>query len=234
MTFATKLTVLRLVLVPVFAFLAISYGLSTAAGWPDETLRWAAFWVFVTAAATDGIDGWIARHFDQKSELGAFLDPIADKALVMSAVLILAFLDWGPDGWGIPWWFAALVILRDCVILVGIRVMWSARKNVHIRPHWTGKVCTFLMFVVLGCDAAGDRAFPRLSLRLRRRVHPAFHVGIHPAGDAHHAWIRRQGSGIGKRGELIHVDRENESRTPRQPRCGIPSRDAGADDGRAA
>ena len=150
MTFATKLTVLRLVLVPVFAFLAISYGLSTAAGWPDETLRWAAFWVFVTAAATDGIDGWIARHFDQKSELGAFLDPIADKALVMSAVLILAFLDWGPDGWGIPWWFAALVILRDCVILVGIRVMWSARKNVHIRPHWTGKVCTFLMFVVLG------------------------------------------------------------------------------------
>ena len=150
MTFATKLTVLRLVLVPVFAFLAISYGLSTAAGWPDETLRWAAFWVFVTAAATDGIDGWIARHFDQKSELGAFLDPIADKALVMSAVLILSFLDWGSDGWGIPWWFAVLVILRDCVILVGIRVMWSARKNVHIRPHWTGKVCTFLMFVVLG------------------------------------------------------------------------------------
>ena len=150
MTFATKLTVLRLVLVPVFAFLAISYGLSTAAGTPDEALRWAAFWVFVTAAATDGIDGWIARHFNQKSDLGAFLDPIADKALVMSAVLILAFLDWGPDGWGIPWWFAALVILRDCVILAGIRVMWSARKNVHIRPHWTGKVCTFLMFVVLG------------------------------------------------------------------------------------
>jgi len=65
-------------------------------------------------------------------------------------VLILAFLDWGLDGWRIPWWFAALVILRDCVILIGIRVMWSARKTVHIRPHWTGKVCTFLLFVVLG------------------------------------------------------------------------------------
>lgn len=150
MTFATKLTVLRLVLVPVFVFLAISYGLSTVTKTPDETLRWSAFWVFVTAAATDGIDGWIARHFDQISELGAFLDPIADKALVLSALLILTIFDWGVDGWRIPLWFAALVVLRDSVILAGIRVMWSARKKVEIRPHWTGKVCTFLMFVVLG------------------------------------------------------------------------------------
>jgi CDP-diacylglycerol--glycerol-3-phosphate 3-phosphatidyltransferase/cardiolipin synthase len=150
MTFATKLTVLRLLLVPVFAFLAISYGLSTAAGTTDETLRWAAFWVFVTAAATDGIDGLIARHFNQISELGAFLDPIADKALMVSAVLILTFFDWGMEDCRIPLWFAVLVVLRDSVILAGIRVMWSARKKVEIRPHWTGKVCTFFLFVVLG------------------------------------------------------------------------------------
>jgi cardiolipin synthase (CMP-forming) len=150
MTFATKLTVFRLALVPVFAFLAISYGLSTAAGAPDETLRWAAFWVFVTAAVTDGIDGWIARRFNQISELGAFLDPIADKALVLSALLIVTFFDWGVEGWRIPIWFAALVVLRDSVILAGIRVMWSAGKKVKFRPHWTGKVCTFFLFVVLG------------------------------------------------------------------------------------
>jgi CDP-diacylglycerol--glycerol-3-phosphate 3-phosphatidyltransferase len=150
MTFATKLTVLRLVLVPVFAFLAISYGLGTAAGAPDETLRWAAFWIFVAAAATDALDGWIARRFNQKSDLGAFLDPIADKALVLSALLILTFFDWGIKDWRIPPWFAALVVLRDSVILAGIRVMWSARKKVEFRPHWTGKVCTCLLFVVLG------------------------------------------------------------------------------------
>jgi len=150
MTFATKLTVLRLLLVPVFAFLAISYGLSTAAGTPDETLRWAAFWVFVTAAATDGIDGLIARHFNQISELGAFLDPIADKALMLSTLLILTFFDWGMEDCRSPLWFAVLVVLRDSVILAGIRVMWSARKKVEIRPHWTGKVCTFFLFVVLG------------------------------------------------------------------------------------
>ena len=150
MTFATKLTVLRLLLVPVFAFLATSYGLSTAAGTPDETLRWTAFWVFVTAAATDGIDGLIARHFNQISELGAFLDPIADKALMLSTLLILTFFDWGVEDCRIPLWFAVLVVLRDSVILAGIRVMWSARKKVEIRPHWTGKVCTFFLFVVLG------------------------------------------------------------------------------------
>lgn len=150
MTFATKLTVLRLVLVPVFAFLAISYGLGTAAGAPNETLRWAAFWIFVAAAATDALDGWIARRFNQKSDLGAFLDPIADKALVLSALLILTFFDWGIKDWRIPPWFAALVVLRDSVILAGIRVMWSARKKVEFRPHWTGKVCTCLLFVVLG------------------------------------------------------------------------------------
>ncbi len=150
MTFATKLTTLRLCLVPVFAFFAISYGLSMEASKPDERLRWAAFWVFVTAAATDGIDGWIARHFNQKSELGAFLDPIADKALVFSAIMILALFSWGEEGWRIPYWFVALVILRDSIILAGIRVLWSARRKVEIRPHWTGKVCTFSLFFVLG------------------------------------------------------------------------------------
>jgi len=150
MTFATKITVGRLCLVPVFAFLAILYGIGSGAGEPQEGYRWAAFWVFVFAAATDGIDGWIARRFDQVSALGAFLDPIADKVLVATAVLILTFFQWGPEGWRIPYWFAALVILRDCVILVGIRVMWSARRKVEFRPHWTGKICTFSLFIVLG------------------------------------------------------------------------------------
>jgi cardiolipin synthase len=150
MTFATKITVGRMILVPVFAVLAIMYGLSVQSGDPKEDFRLAALAVFVAAAASDGIDGWIARHFNQKSDLGAFLDPIADKALVSSAVIILTILDWGPNGWGLPVWFAAIVILRDCVILAGIRVLYSAGKKVVIRPHWTGKACTFALFVVLG------------------------------------------------------------------------------------
>lgn len=150
MTFATKITVARICLVPVFAFLAIMYGIGVGSGEPREAYRWGAFWVFVIAAASDGIDGWIARRFNQRSALGAFLDPIADKVLVLAAVLILTFYQWGPDGWRIPYWFTALVILRDCVILIGIRLMWSANRKVEFRPHWTGKICTFSLFLVLG------------------------------------------------------------------------------------
>ena len=149
MTFATKITVGRILLVPVFAFFAVMYGISAGGGVPEEIYRWAAFWVFVVAAASDGIDGWVARRFHQESELGAFLDPIADKALVLTAILILTFYQWGPDGWRIPYWFAALVILRDVVILTGIRVIWSSRRTVEFRPHWTGKIATFSLFFVL-------------------------------------------------------------------------------------
>ena len=150
MTLATKITVARICLVPVFAAYAIAYGLSIANGTPVENYRWVALVVFIVAAASDGGDGWIPRHFDQLSDLGAYLDPIADKFLVLTAILILTFVDWGSDGWSIPLWFAAIVVLRDCVILGGIRVLYSAKKKVKIRPHWTGKVCTFSHFFVLG------------------------------------------------------------------------------------
>lgn len=150
MTFATKITVGRICLVPVFAIFAILYGAGARAGEPVEAYRWVAFGVFVVAAVSDGIDGWIARHFDQKSELGAMLDPIADKVLVLTAMVILTLFQWGPDNWRIPYAFAALVILRDVLILVGIRVMWSAKRKVEIRPHWTGKICTFGLFFVIG------------------------------------------------------------------------------------
>lgn len=150
MTLATKITVVRLLLVPVFGYLAVIYGLQTRIGEPREIYRWSALAVFVTAAASDGIDGWIARRFDQCSELGAFLDPLADKALVLTAIIILTLFDWGPPGWRLPYWFSFLVIFRDTIILTGIRCLNARKLSVKIRPHWTGKVCTFSLFVVLG------------------------------------------------------------------------------------
>ena len=150
MTLATKVTVLRLVLVPVFAFLAIAYSQSVKLGEPNELLRWCALGVFTAAAISDGIDGWIARKFNQFSELGAFLDPIADKTLVATAIIILAVFEWGPDGWSIPIWFASLVVFRDAFILAGIRFLYSKKLKVKIAPHWSGKICTFSLFVVIG------------------------------------------------------------------------------------
>lgn len=150
MTLATKITVLRLFLVPVYATLAIAY--SVKADWAEnpETLRWAALSVFTIAALSDWLDGWLARHCNQGSELGAFLDPIADKALVFSAILVLTFFQWDAGEWAIPRWFAALVIFRDCMILIGIRILYSKHLKVKIKPHWSGKACTFSLFLVIG------------------------------------------------------------------------------------
>lgn len=150
MTTATRITIARLLLVPVFAVLATSYGHSVERGQPDEILRWSALGVFVLASLSDGIDGWIARRFDQRSRLGAILDPLADKALVLTALITLSLVDWGPGGWSIPGWFAALVIARDALIVVGVLVLHLAEHPVEIRPHWTSKVCTVTLMIALG------------------------------------------------------------------------------------
>lgn len=150
MTFASKITLSRLLLVPVFAVLAIYYGHSVAAGAPVEWLRWAAITTFVTAAASDGIDGWVARRFNQRSKFGAIIDPIADKALLLTAFITLTAVDWGPDNWRLPLWITALVIVRDCIILGGINVLRFTGHQVNIAPTWSGKVCTVAQMVALG------------------------------------------------------------------------------------
>jgi cardiolipin synthase (CMP-forming) len=150
MTFASKITITRILMVPVFAVLALAYGGSVTAGGANEALRWWALGVFVAAAASDGLDGWVARRFNQRSEFGAFIDPIADKALLLTGVVVLSVVDWGTPGWRLPAWFAVVVVLRDCIILGGIRVLQAHRCKVRIVPHWTGKITTFTQMFALG------------------------------------------------------------------------------------
>ncbi|WP_411825509.1 CDP-alcohol phosphatidyltransferase family protein [Luteolibacter sp. AS25] len=150
MTLATKITVFRICLVPVFVFYAARYGLSVKSGFPVEAFRYIALGTFIVAAISDGLDGWIARRFNQKSDLGAFLDPLADKVLVLHALMILTVVPWGPHGWGLPIWFITLVAIRDIIIIWGIFYLRGKKLTVNIRPHWTGKACTFSLFFVLG------------------------------------------------------------------------------------
>ncbi len=150
MTLASKITLARILLVPVFAVLAIYYGQSVAAGVPREALRWGALAAFVIASASDGVDGWIARRFNQRSALGAVLDPIADKSLLLTAFITLTAVEWGPDNWRLPVWMTALVLARDGVILGGIALLHFSGHKVRIAPSWTGKVCTFTQMFALG------------------------------------------------------------------------------------
>jgi len=161
-TFASKITIARICLVPVYVVLAFYYGQTVTSGQPLEALRWWALGVFVFAAGTDGVDGWIARHFNQISKFGAFIDPIADKALLLAGVITLSLVDWGSPGWRLPLWFAAIVILRDCIILGGIRILWNHHREVRFVPHWSGKVCTVTQMFAIGWVMLRVTVFPPL------------------------------------------------------------------------
>lgn len=149
MTYATLITLMRLLLVPVFCLLAVRYGDTVATGNPDEQLRWIAVTTFILAAAMDGLDGWVARRFNQKSLIGAILDPLTDKALLLTGLITLTLVDWGQD-WHLPMWFLILVILRDAEIIVGIWILYYINRRVPINPHWSGKVCTVTQMIALG------------------------------------------------------------------------------------
>jgi cardiolipin synthase (CMP-forming) len=147
MTTANKITITRILMIPVFVLMAIYYGRSVQRGEPLDWQRWAAIIIFIVAAASDGIDGYIARHYNQKSRLGVVLDPLADKGLLLAAIVTLSFSNWAYE---FPLWFPVLVIARDIVIVAGAFVLHFMNGTVKVKPSWTGKVATFLQMVAIG------------------------------------------------------------------------------------
>jgi cardiolipin synthase len=112
----------------------------------------AAFLIFVAAGASDAVDGFIARRFDLRSELGSYLDPLADKALVNSMYIALATI-------GVIWpALAILVVSRDLMILAAVLISWLLGKPVAIRPVWISKFNT-LAQIAFAALALGLRAF---------------------------------------------------------------------------
>lgn len=149
MTFATVLTIIRLILVPVFAWSALNYGASVDQGHPVETYRWSAVAIYTLASILDGLDGWIARRFNQQSLLGAALDPVADKILLMTGLFMATFVNWGVD-WHLPIWFILLVIARDLEIFIGLAILYKKNGRVPIIPHKIGKICTVTQMIAMG------------------------------------------------------------------------------------
>lgn len=152
MTTANKITVVRILMIPIFVTLAIYYGQSIQRGEPLEWQRFAAIVVFLVAAVSDGLDGYVARRYNQRSALGVILDPIADKGLLLSGVITLSISNWSDidPGYGkFPVWFPVLVITRDAVILVGATVLHLLNGKVRLRPSWTGKVATVLQMCAI-------------------------------------------------------------------------------------
>ena len=152
MTTPNKITLVRILMIPAFVLMAIYYGESIQRGEPLEWQRYLAIVIFLVAAASDGLDGYIARRYNQKSALGVILDPIADKGLLLAGIITLSISNWSdidPKYGQFPTWFPVLVISRDAVIVIGSVVLHLLNGKVRVRPAWTGKVATFLQMAAI-------------------------------------------------------------------------------------
>src|ERR1700677_206971 len=146
MTWATRITILRLILVPVFVTLIFTYHDSKPR---DELWRFAAIAVFAVAGISDAVDGYLARHWNQGSALGALLDPVADKLLLFAALVTLSLVPLGQLR-PFPIWFPAIIISRDALLLGGYGVLRHFRVPMDIRPHVTGKLSTVFTLLAIG------------------------------------------------------------------------------------
>lgn len=103
-----------------------------------------AFYIFILAGFTDGLDGWLARYFHWQSFFGSLIDPLADKLLIASSFISLAMI-------GIlPWWLVILVFLRDLTISLGAMAWYCwIQREVHFRPSNLSKLNTFFQLTLL-------------------------------------------------------------------------------------
>ena len=151
MTTANKITIIRILLIPIFVWLTLDYIRDFQKGADKEWERIMACAIFAVAVISDGVDGYIARRYHQKSELGTFLDPLADKALLISALILLSvrFKDGTPFD-QLPLWFPILVISRDLILLAGTVLIHMLTGHMTARPRLVGKCATFFQMITLG------------------------------------------------------------------------------------
>jgi cardiolipin synthase len=129
------LTLIRLVLIIPFLFYLYTHEYALA------------FYIFLIAGFTDGLDGWLARHYNWKSSFGSVMDPLADKLLVATSYISLALLG------KLPWWLVTLVFFRDLTISLGV-ISWYIfiRKRIDFMPTMLSKLnTTFQLALVILC-----------------------------------------------------------------------------------
>lgn len=146
------ITLMRILLVPVVVWAIAS----------DEPLL--AFWLFLLAGISDAVDGFLAKQFNMQTELGAYLDPLADKALLISIYVTLGIVG------DIPRWAAIAVVARDVMIIGAVVLSVAMARPVHIRPLVVSKVNTMVQIafaaMVLAATGFGIALGPAFDLGL--------------------------------------------------------------------
>jgi cardiolipin synthase (CMP-forming) len=148
MTIPNILTILRICVVPFFIAASVTEHFTLA------------FVLFISAAATDILDGMIARRFNQRSRIGALLDPMADKMMMVSGYLFFTFSN---KPWlRVPGWLTYIVFLRDFLIIVFAYFLYTRMNVKHFPPSIAGKVSTVLQAAALGTTIGVNAFVPSL------------------------------------------------------------------------
>jgi cardiolipin synthase (CMP-forming) len=159
LTLANRITILRIFAIPLFVLMLIYYSAGVVKGDPQPALRWIATAVFLGIFLLDAVDGYIARTRRQITKLGTLLDPLADKAVLVSALILLC----GPAAENafyphLPVWFVLVAVSRDAILVIGALMIQSIIGNVNVQPRITGKITTFfqgaiVLWVLVGLPA---------------------------------------------------------------------------------
>lgn len=143
MSLPNKISILRILLVPFFVASLLYYR-------PEQdTLRFVALAIFVLGVLTDMVDGNIARAKGGKTKLGTFLDPIADKLLLIAAFVSLSVIEQLPAGVRMPIWVPLIVISRDIILILGAALIHMVTGNLQIQPTLLGKLATVFQMATI-------------------------------------------------------------------------------------
>ena len=167
LTLANLVTIFRILLVGPFVMCL----LKAANPAYSSSMRWAALGIFFVMAVSDALDGYLARVKNQATSLGAFLDPLADKLMITCASIILALPATAVEGFRLPLTIVVLIVGKDLLLLTGFAVTYFLTENIHIKPVWAGKICTFfqicmVLSILLGPELSTVVAFWPIFVRI--------------------------------------------------------------------
>ncbi len=140
---ANKLSIFRILLIPPFIATIMYYT-------PEKDfLRLFTIAIFALAIFTDALDGYIARVKGQRTKLGTFLDPLADKLLLITAFICLSIVKTLPPEFKLAPWIVIIVISRDAIIVLGSAIIHIANGELNVSPTTLGKITTFLQMITV-------------------------------------------------------------------------------------
>lgn len=143
MNLANKVSVVRILLAPLIVASLLYYA-------PDrDWLRFVALGLFAVGMISDALDGYLARSKGQQTQLGTLLDPIADKTLILSALISCSVIHGLPESMRVPAWFNLIVISRDVLLVSGTLLVFAVQGQWRVAPSWLGKWTTFAQMLVI-------------------------------------------------------------------------------------